>query len=260
MPRLELKQSTKFKLISLSGNQCAFPGCDQNLVDEEGHFVGDFCHINAAEQGGERYDENQSDEDRRDISNIILLCANHHRVTDDVEAYDADLLRQMKRSHESKYISKPYVPQIITLEEIGAVIDERLKERLLRNTTTDIYRESDFENDMHDIQERFQTQLNNVQIQTGGNSSAIQVASMLLQKKATQQRQRLQKRKADSDRLYELEREEINEKFEDLYQKKTAELNERGVYHSGFGKQELDLVKKQRDREIERLNIKYGKS
>jgi hypothetical protein len=38
-----------------SGNVWAFPGCDALLMDEDGNFVGQICHIEAAEPGGERF-------------------------------------------------------------------------------------------------------------------------------------------------------------------------------------------------------------
>jgi len=41
-----------------SGNQCAYPTCTESLVDEFGGYVGNVCHIEAAEKGGQRYNGN----------------------------------------------------------------------------------------------------------------------------------------------------------------------------------------------------------
>ena len=39
--------------------------------NKKNQLIGEVCHIEAAEIGGERYNPNQSDEDRRDYSNFI---------------------------------------------------------------------------------------------------------------------------------------------------------------------------------------------
>ncbi|WP_172953346.1 hypothetical protein [Klebsiella pneumoniae] len=43
------------------------------LINSYGQYVGNVCHIEAAEVGGERYNKSQTDEDRRAYSNLILL-------------------------------------------------------------------------------------------------------------------------------------------------------------------------------------------
>ncbi len=100
MSRLEPKPSTMKKLFALSGNKCAFPKCNERLVDSDYNMIAQICHIEAAEPGGERFNPNQSDEERRDFSNLILLCANHHIVTNDVIVYSVDVLKKMKAEHE----------------------------------------------------------------------------------------------------------------------------------------------------------------
>lgn len=102
MSRLNPKSTTLRTLFLRSGNQCAFPECDVELINSYGQYVGNVCHIEAAEDGGERYNELQSDEDRRAYSNLILLCANHHKVTNDVYMYPVQILHSMKTKHESK--------------------------------------------------------------------------------------------------------------------------------------------------------------
>jgi hypothetical protein len=34
-----------------SGNLCAFPGCDALIITEDSLFIGQPCHIEAAEKG-----------------------------------------------------------------------------------------------------------------------------------------------------------------------------------------------------------------
>jgi hypothetical protein len=87
----------------LSGNQCAFPDCDIIFFksgDETNRS--NICHIEAAEQGGQRYNPDSTDEYRRSYENLILLCPNHHKETDDVSLYPVKALIDMKREHEDK--------------------------------------------------------------------------------------------------------------------------------------------------------------
>ena len=55
------------------------------MIDDDGTFVGQVCHIEAAEKGGERFNEKQTNEERRNFANLMLMCYDHHRVTNDVE-------------------------------------------------------------------------------------------------------------------------------------------------------------------------------
>lgn len=71
-------------------------------------FVGQICHIEAANSGGQRYNINSTDDERRSAENLMLLCYRHHKETDDVAAFDANALRTMKHQHESAYGQKPF--------------------------------------------------------------------------------------------------------------------------------------------------------
>ena len=90
------------RLFAKSGNVCAFPGCAHELVADDGLYIADMCHIEAAEPRGPRYNPNSSDEERRSHENFILLCHAHHRRIDfDVSTYTVERLRRMKAEHES---------------------------------------------------------------------------------------------------------------------------------------------------------------
>ena len=101
--RLAPKQEVLRELYIKSGNECAYPECHNVLVDENGKFVGEVCHIEAAMPGGERFNPNMTNEDRRSFGNLMLMCHHHHVVTDDVEKYTVEKLKEMKRNHEAKY-------------------------------------------------------------------------------------------------------------------------------------------------------------
>ncbi|WP_052671073.1 ABC-three component system protein [Draconibacterium sediminis] len=94
------------RLFGLSGNQCAFPGCNAILVNQRNALDSNICHIEAAKEGGERFNLNMTDEQRADYENLILLCRQHHAETNDEVVYTVDVLKDMKRSHESNYMNQ----------------------------------------------------------------------------------------------------------------------------------------------------------
>jgi hypothetical protein len=90
------------RLFAVSGNQCGFPGCREPLV-RNGVLVADVCHIKGKKLGSARYDEHQSEYERHEFDNLIVLCANHHKVVDtDLKTYTVKELRDMKYIHESR--------------------------------------------------------------------------------------------------------------------------------------------------------------
>jgi hypothetical protein len=105
MARLSPTPKTVKRLFSLSGNKCAFPACPNKLVDKKGNVIGQICHIEAAEKDGERFNSKQTDEQRRAFENLILLCANHHIVTNDVNTYTVTAMQKMKADHEKKFLN-----------------------------------------------------------------------------------------------------------------------------------------------------------
>lgn len=106
MARLKISEGTLKKLFALSGNCCAFPKCEQKLIDNSGNLIAQVCHIQAANIEGQRYNPAQTDEDRRDFSNLVIMCPNHHKITDDVEKYPTQLLQNIKAEHEAKFKNK----------------------------------------------------------------------------------------------------------------------------------------------------------
>jgi hypothetical protein len=71
-------------------------------------FVGQICHIEAAEPEGPRYSIDSNDEERRSFKNLMLMCYKHHREIDCVTAYDVQSLKKMKREHEARHGQKPF--------------------------------------------------------------------------------------------------------------------------------------------------------
>ncbi len=133
MARKVITISTIKKLYGLSGNRCAFPGCQENLIDGDGDLISQICHIESAEVGGERYNPNQTDDDRRAFENLIVLCPKHHIKTNDVSKYPVQELKRMKANHESQYVANPYqLPQEFTEKILSKA--EEMFDRIYQNT------------------------------------------------------------------------------------------------------------------------------
>ena len=112
--RLKPTPETLRELFLKSGNLCAFPACNQLMMDIQGDFIGQLCHIEAAEEGGERFNANMTNEERRAATNLMLMCYVHHVKTNDVTEYTVEVLRKFKSDHERRFSE----PQRAILEKL----------------------------------------------------------------------------------------------------------------------------------------------
>lgn len=95
------KSSTIKRLFAVSGNQCAFPGCEVPLVEPSGTVTGEIAHIKASSENGPRYDESQSEEERHGFNNLMLLCSRHHTIIDgEIPEHPVEKLIAIKKEHE----------------------------------------------------------------------------------------------------------------------------------------------------------------
>lgn len=104
--RMEPLGQVSRELWILSGNECAWAGCNERLLAEDGAWIGEIAHIVGAEPGSARHDSSWDREQLRDASNLVLLCANHHGRIDHPDSrdkYPAEFLREMKKEHEAKF-------------------------------------------------------------------------------------------------------------------------------------------------------------
>ena len=100
-------KSIKLLWANASG-RCSFPGCGIKLTVEQAaevtpHTLGEMAHIKGRMPGASRYDKNQTDTERDDYTNLILLCPTHHTLIDKPEnllLYSVDALIKMKTEHE----------------------------------------------------------------------------------------------------------------------------------------------------------------
>lgn len=95
-------------LMAKSAGRCQFSGCNKlisvdYLTKRQGKFAC-FAHIVADSEDGPRGDKVLSPQLAKEISNIMVLCFDHHKLIDveDVEGHPVELLKQMKNAHEAR--------------------------------------------------------------------------------------------------------------------------------------------------------------
>lgn len=102
--------SKSIKLLwSNAAGRCSFVGCNERLSVEEAaevspYTIGEMAHIKGNKLGSNRYDVEQSADERDSYENLILLCPTHHTLIDKVEnedKYNVEVLHGMKREHEN---------------------------------------------------------------------------------------------------------------------------------------------------------------
>src|SRR5690625_4714515 len=101
--RLKPFTSVLRELYLKSGNECAFLDCNERMIQSDGTFIGEVCHIEAAMPNGPRFNPRQSNEHRRQYDNLMLMCPKHHKVTDNLDKYPVYKLKQIKKDHEGKF-------------------------------------------------------------------------------------------------------------------------------------------------------------
>lgn len=103
---MSITVTTHKKLWGRSGNICAFPDCNMQLVEDVSEtkdysIIGEEAHIIAKKKNGPRGDSELSSEARDEYNNLILLCNRHHKIIDDSpEFYTLEKLHDMKMNHE----------------------------------------------------------------------------------------------------------------------------------------------------------------
>ena len=123
-PARNISQNTIKRLYGLSGNVCANPKCRNPLVTEDNQ-IGEIAHICAASPDGPRYDSKMTDDERRSIDNLILLCETCNKLVDSNEKdYPVSLLKEWKNNHEglvSSDIYNTYFQNILSKQKEGVL-------------------------------------------------------------------------------------------------------------------------------------------
>ena len=138
MSRLSPKLETLRALFAKSGNQCAFPNCNHFLINKKNKFIAQVCHIEGANKGGERYNENSNDEERRSFDNLLILCYAHHIETNDIVEYTVEKLKELKYKHEKSFENSFSIDEI-ALKNLSSEIEDYWNNLELLNQTKHVY-------------------------------------------------------------------------------------------------------------------------
>ena len=106
--RPAIPEKIRTRLWVLAGGRCQYEGCNKPLWQDDLTMAemnkAYIAHIIAAEPNGPRGDKELSPKLATDISNLMLMCDEHHRLIDreDVEGHPVERLLKMKRNHEAR--------------------------------------------------------------------------------------------------------------------------------------------------------------
>jgi len=103
--RKYIPQTVLLPLWILAGGRCEFDGCNKPLLHDvltkTRCNLADVAHIIASSPNGPRGDDLLSDEKSIDLSNLMLLCKDHHKMVDEYpDIYTVEVLQNMKKTHE----------------------------------------------------------------------------------------------------------------------------------------------------------------
>ncbi|AZV19251.1 SAVED domain-containing protein [Mesorhizobium sp. M7A.F.Ce.TU.012.03.2.1] len=109
MAKTQIPSKIQVALWARAGGRCEYRGCNEDLIGdliagrEDGKF-GFIAHVVADSADGPRGDPVRSPTLARDLNNLMLLCAKHHKGVDvDYLAdHSESLLLEMKAEHEDR--------------------------------------------------------------------------------------------------------------------------------------------------------------
>ena len=258
MPRLDPSTTTITKLILASGARCAFPNCSQRLVEND-QLIGQICHIEAAAPAGQRYNSEQSDNERRAFDNLILLCANHHKVTDDINIYTVEKLKQMKHVHETKMEDEPSMDLSVLNRVVASIGGSQDEFRYIFTGNFQPYKDFDYIADSSAAESKLRGQLQHLR-NVAGNSSATEYAEKIFSSELAKMKRPYTDRKANSDKMYALELSRIQDFYGQLNEKEMSKVRARGMGESGQVIVLEEKILKYKEQALVELNILYGKS
>lgn len=152
MARKSPSSETLKLLYVRSGNECSYPDCDHPIFNDNGLYIAQLCHINAANDGGQRFDKFQSDEERRAPENLLFMCHRHHKETDDEKLFTVDKLNDIKTHHESKFTEKGKEASKEMIRQIQFETNYFWKKQAAKTfELSDLKIERDFEKEIFDL-------------------------------------------------------------------------------------------------------------
>lgn len=121
--------ATRAALATLSRARCYFPDCNVQVlrfIDGEPYIDYQIAHIRDAKPGN-RYAAHMSEDERREFSNLILLCKPHHELVDKRHParFTVEDLEAWKHAREGDAAKR--------LSEVGPVTEDMLADLLTRS-------------------------------------------------------------------------------------------------------------------------------
>jgi hypothetical protein len=112
MKRKDIPDPVTNRLYSLSGNQCAFPGCTNSVTYQEAPgekpvTLAQRAHLVGVGRQGPRSKAVPISDDPNAIENLTLLCGVHHPIVDNnPRIYSVEVLAKFKADHEARMAPK----------------------------------------------------------------------------------------------------------------------------------------------------------
>lgn len=107
--RTTIPPKTRYILWARAAGRCEYRGCNHSLIGDlisgnEDPTFGFIAHIVADSPDGPRGDPIRSPQLSSDINNLMLLCADHHKLidVDKPEEHEEDVLLAMRAAHEKR--------------------------------------------------------------------------------------------------------------------------------------------------------------
>ncbi len=103
-----IPEKVKIRIWGKAAGRCQYDGCNKPLWQDsltKAEFnIAYIAHIIADKPGGPRGDLDLSEKLKADISNLMLMCDQHHRLIDreDLNGHPVERLREMKRKQEKR--------------------------------------------------------------------------------------------------------------------------------------------------------------
>jgi len=104
----DIPDKTRYLLWGKAAGRCEYEGCNKPLwldsLTKAEFNTAYIAHIIADQPNGPRGNAKLSEKLQRDISNLMLMCDEHHRLIDkeDIDGHPVERLREMKRKHEKR--------------------------------------------------------------------------------------------------------------------------------------------------------------
>lgn len=120
-----IPEKVKIRLWGKAAGRCQYEGCNKPLwldtLTKAEFNTAYIAHIISDKPDGPRRDPQLSEKLKNEISNLMLMCDEHHRLIDreDVEGHPVERLCEMKRKHEQR------------IERITSLLEEKQSHVLL---------------------------------------------------------------------------------------------------------------------------------